>query len=152
MQYKLLHFRIPIKENEFIMLCGLLALRINLMSQQLNWWKGTCLIISIFCSSGMDIIFLVTRTSFAMNKKKSRKCLKKSGIMTIQERWHIIHMHSRWTVKLISLPYCIYTRILSEEKRILYLFKIPRSDWSQISLTWLKRWICLVWIYNQTMQ
>ena len=39
-----------------------------------------------FFSLGMDIIFLITRTSFAMNKKKSRKCLKKSGIMTIQER------------------------------------------------------------------
>ena len=28
------------------------------------------------------------------------------------------------------------------------LLKIARSDWSQISWTWWKRWICLVWIYN----
>ena len=45
-----------------------------------------------------------------------------------------------------------WSKLLIIRERFLMSLKIARSDWSQISWTQLKWWLCLVWIYNLTMQ
>ena len=62
------------------------------------------------------------------------------------------------TVSLILYFYCFLPLYFIVASRQCYVsivtstvhsaLKIARSDWSQISWTRLKRWICLVWIYN----